>query len=125
MSSFSLLALAAIPFLSQLASAQSCSTLDNIKLTYYGFPDGPGDTTSFGCSGSTYVVSTSQSPPKAGGSGTYEDPFTLATAAGSTNLKQCELVYIPYLKKYFRNGDVCTGCGKFVLMSKWPTGHEN
>ena len=107
------MALAAMPLLSRFAYAQSCAPVDSIKLTFYGYVDGPGDTTSFGCSGSSPVTSTAQNPPTAGGSGSYDDPFTLATQAGSTLLQECELVYIPYLKKYFRYQDHCSGCGKF------------
>ena len=120
MSSLSLLALAAIPLFSRFAQAQSCTPMENVKLTFYGYPDGPGDTTSFGCSGSTMVASTAQNPPAAGGSGSYNDPFTMATMAGSTTIKECELVYVPYLKKYFRYADHCSGCGKFLSQTCAP-----
>ena len=34
----------------------ACSTISNVEFTFYGFPDGPSDTTSFGCSGTTQVA---------------------------------------------------------------------
>lgn len=34
----------------------TCSTTSNVEFTFYGYPDGPSDTTSFGCSGSTQVA---------------------------------------------------------------------
>lgn len=44
------------------------------------------------------------------GSGTYDDPITIATA--DSELGICETVYIPLLKKYGRHEDDCTQCGK-------------
>ena len=107
MPSIAFLALAAVPLLSKYAYAD-CAPVPDIKLTAYGFADGNSATTSFGCSGSNPVASGS-----AGGSGSYDDPFTLATAAGSSLLKECELIYVPYYKKYYRFQDHCSGCGKF------------
>ena len=46
------------------------------------------------------------------GSGTYSDPETFATAMDNTNFKECEIVYIPYLQKYFRYNDHCEQCSK-------------
>lgn len=34
----------------------TCSTTSDLEFTFYGFPDGPSDTTSFGCSGTTQVA---------------------------------------------------------------------
>lgn len=34
----------------------TCSTTSDVEFTFYGFPDGPSDTTSFGCSGTTQVA---------------------------------------------------------------------
>ena len=107
MSSLALLALAPAFLFSQYAQAQACAPVSGVQLTYYGFPDGNSDSTSFGCSGTT---KTPQTGNTAGGSGTSTDPFTFATKQGSTNFQECELVYVPYLKKYFRYMDHCTGC---------------
>lgn len=112
MPSYCFTALAAVSLLSQYVFAQ-CTPVDSIKLTAYGYPDGQSDTTSFGCNGATAFQSTTQTPGVAGGAGTYDNPFTLATMEGSTLLTECELVYVPYFKKYYRFQDHCTGCGKF------------
>ena len=34
----------------------TCSTTSDVEFTFYGFPDGSSDTTSFGCSGTTKVA---------------------------------------------------------------------
>lgn len=34
----------------------TCSTTSDVEFTFYGYPDGPSDTTSFGCSGTTKVA---------------------------------------------------------------------
>lgn len=34
----------------------TCSTTSDVEFTFYGYPDGPSDTTSFGCSGTTQVT---------------------------------------------------------------------
>ena len=88
-----------------LVSSQSCSSQTGVKLTFYGFPDGMSDTTSFGCDGTT-PLPTSESGT-AGGDGSYSNPETFATAMTNTNFKQCEIVYIPYFQKYFQYMDHC------------------
>ena len=37
----------------QFAYSQSCAPETGVKLTFYGYPDGNSDTTSFGCSGTS------------------------------------------------------------------------
>lgn len=44
----------------------------------------------------------------AGGTGTYADPITIATAPGELN--NCEIVYLPLLTKYGRVEDTCEQC---------------
>ena len=45
------------------------------------------------------------------GSGTYDDPISFATATDNKqNLPQCAIVYVPLLRKYFRNEDDCAEC---------------
>jgi len=46
--------------------------------------------------------------PKARGTGTYEDPLTMAGA--TKYFEKCEIVYSPYLQKYLRYEDTCSGC---------------
>lgn len=45
---------------------------------------------------------------QAGGTGTYADPLTFASAPGEFN--QCEIIYDPYTKKYLRFEDFCAQC---------------
>ena len=109
MLSFILLALA--PTFFSVARSQSCSSVSNIRLTYYGFADGGSDQTSLNCAGG---VASNQGGRAGGGSGSYENPFSFATLQGSSNFKECEKIYVPYLKKYFIYMDHCTGCGKTI-----------
>lgn len=88
------------------STATACSTAGNNIVTFYGYPDNdpPGPATSMNCGGRNY---------KAGGSGTYDDPVTIATAPGELN--NCEIVYLPFLTKYGRFEDTCEQCSKFLL----------
>jgi hypothetical protein len=47
------------------------------------------------------------------GTGTYDDPVSIATAPGELN--KCEVVYLPFLTKYGRVEDYCAQCGKSEL----------
>ena len=44
------------------------------------------------------------------GSGTYSDPLTFASAPGE--FSTCEVIYVPYLKKYARFEDTCDQCSE-------------
>ncbi|KAJ5398340.1 hypothetical protein N7509_006453 [Penicillium cosmopolitanum] len=79
----------------------ACSTPGNFIITFYGFPDNspPGSGTAYNCGGRNYI---------AGGSGTYDDPVTIATAPGELDV--CEIVYLPLLTKYGRREDDCAQC---------------
>ena len=44
------------------------------------------------------------------GTGTYSDPLTFASGSGEFNT--CEIIYVPYLKKYARYEDYCAQCSK-------------
>ncbi|CAD6583262.1 MAG: hypothetical protein ASARMPREDX12_001214 [Alectoria sarmentosa] len=83
----------------------TCSTTSDVEFTFYGFPDGNSDTTSFGCSGTTQVADGT-----AGGSGSYANPETFATALNNPTFVPCEIVYIPLLQKYFQYMDHCEEC---------------
>lgn len=85
--------------------SQSCSTQSGVEFTFYGFPDGMADTTSFGCQGTT-PLPVDQSGI-AGGDGTFANPETFATAMTTASFKQCEVIYIPYFQKYFQYMDHC------------------
>lgn len=108
----------------------TCSTTSDVEFTFYGFPDGPSDTTSFGCSGTTKVADGtaggSSKPlnlppsPKAipfpltvhhsQGDGSYANPETFATALNNPNFVPCEIVYLPLFQKYFQYMDHCEEC---------------
>jgi len=86
---------------SAMSIAHACSVVKDINFTFYGYKDNspPGDGVAYNCGGRNY---------HAGGSGTYADPLTFASAPGEYN--QCEIVYAPYLKKYLRMEDTCDAC---------------
>ncbi|RFU34247.1 hypothetical protein B7463_g2088, partial [Scytalidium lignicola] len=92
--------IAALAALAAVANA-ACSTPGNFEVTFYGYPDNspPGPATAYNCGGRNGV---------AGGTGTYDDPVTFATAPGEFN--QCEIIYIPLLTKYGRFEDICEQC---------------
>lgn len=71
-----------------------------MRVTYYGAYDNdpPGST------GIAYPVL----HDRAGGTGTYEDPITFATAPAE--LPAGTRIYYPYLKKYFVMEDYCAAC---------------
>ncbi|KAL8669727.1 MAG: hypothetical protein Q9168_005696 [Polycauliona sp. 1 TL-2023] len=96
------------PFIASLSlliypiTAQSCSTQDNVLITFYGYPD--NDPPGAGIGGQC-------GRPLAGGTGTYSDPITFATTA-TGDFKQCEVVYLPWVKKYARLEDSCAKCSE-------------
>ena len=57
-----------------------------VKHTFYGYPDNdpPESATAYNCGGRNFV---------AGGTGTYADPLTMASAQGEFN--ECEIVGFP------------------------------
>ncbi|PLB37239.1 uncharacterized protein BDW47DRAFT_126440 [Aspergillus candidus] len=78
----------------------ACEVWSGVQHTFYGYPDNdpPGAAISQDC-GRGFT---------AGGTGTFSDPLTMATAPGE--LENCEVVYVPFLKKYLRNEDYCAQC---------------
>lgn len=88
-------------------TASACSVRYNSRVTFYGYPDNspPGPAIAYNC-GRGYT---------AGGTGTYSDPLTVASATGEYN--QCEIIYLPYLRKYLRVEDECDEC-----TSDWANG---
>jgi hypothetical protein len=44
----------------------------------------------------------------AGGTGTYENPITFATDVNE--LGWCQIIYVPYMKRYFIHEDECSQC---------------
>jgi hypothetical protein len=83
-------------------SVHGCTRQGHVTYTFYGYPDNspPGAAIAYDC-GRGQI---------AGGTGTFADPLTMASAKGE--LTQCEVVYAPYLRKYLRYEDECGQCEK-------------
>jgi hypothetical protein len=96
------LALAAVVFLliafAAPLHAQEDQTMDIV--TFYGFPDNspPGTAIEF-----------PQIHDQAGGTGTFDDPITFATDPRLFSPGQ--VIYVPFLQKYFIMEDLCTNSG--------------
>jgi hypothetical protein len=100
-----------VAYLALLASvASACSITSNVKVTFYGVPDNDpagSDAIAYSCGSRGF---------HAGGTGTYSDPLTVASKEGGS-YGVCEIVYMPYLKKYVRNEDICAGCSEYFLVA--------
>lgn len=77
-----------------------CKETFNVEFTFYGMADG-GDITAFSCGNNRGI---------AGGTGSYSSPETFATSKNNPSFTRCEIVYIPYLRKYFQYSDLCIQC---------------
>ena len=79
--------------LSPTPSSHCVPVKRSVKLTFYGYPDNnpPSSNTAYNCGGRNNI---------AGGSRTYDDPLNMVSAQGE--FSQCEIVYVPYLKKCVR-----------------------
>lgn len=112
-STFALVAMAALIFsigvdsCGRRGSARCGSIVSNVEITFYGAPDNdpPGDETAWSCDDSRGT--------HAAGTGAYDDPLSFASAEGE--YEQCEIVYLPYLRKYLRFDDYCQQCSEFSL----------
>ncbi|KAL9582062.1 MAG: hypothetical protein Q9212_003513 [Teloschistes hypoglaucus] len=100
----------ALPLLFQHIFAQSCFPQNDVKVTFFGYPDNspPGAGIAFTQCGRSL----------AGGTGTHDDPISLATATQG-DFAVCDIVYLPWLKKYARYDDDCEQCGK-----DWDNGRQ-
>jgi 3D (Asp-Asp-Asp) domain-containing protein len=81
----------------------------NVKLTFYGWPDNdpPGNAIAYPGLGSS-------SHQGAGGTGTYDDPITVAVVTQSNNglWSPGTKMYLPSLKKYLIVEDECASCAQ-------------
>lgn len=83
----------------------TCRVFERVAVTFYGAPDNdpPGSqATAWSCDPSRGA--------KAGGTGSYLDPLSFASA--KYEFDKCEIIYLPYLKKYLRFDDFCATCGE-------------
>ena len=75
----------------------------NVKafMTLYGYADNspPGTVIAHPCIHSS-----------AGGTGTYADPITFATDVNE--LGWCQIIYVPYMQRYFIHEDECSECDR-------------
>ena len=103
-----ILVLAVAGFLGVLPSqSESCSPLDNVKVTFFGYPDNSPPGAGIAWSNCGHSL--------AGGTGSYDDPITFATATDG-DFKVCDVVYLPYLRKYARYEDDCEQCSKSLFI---------
>lgn len=134
----------AIQFASILAlishAAAVCQQKPNVKLTFFGYPDNspPGPATTHNCRGTSgdgvaggktnthfyRSPASKHSPPLSTmvlnpriGIGTYANPLTMAIGPGLWNLQPCDIIYVPFLKKYLRYDDTCGACSMFLSLS--------
>lgn len=82
----------------------TCSIVSDVKHTFYGWPDNDpaGASTAYSCDSSRPYI--------AGGTGTFADPLTFASAPGEFD--ECEIIYDPYTRKYLRFEDYCAQCNE-------------
>lgn len=107
----------------KLLAQTTCDDVEKVKVTFYGYPDntppGPNircllssrsDCTGCPTNSSSSTTATHCGPrgETAGGTGTYNDPITMASAA--TWFCHQEVVYMPFLQKYVRYEDFCADC---------------
>jgi hypothetical protein len=113
------------------SATSDCSQVEQVKVTFYGWPDNSPPGPAISCqlesrgncntgSGSCTSTSTNSNPSStpssicgprgeiAGGTGTYDDPLTMASAGEW--FCHLEVVYLPYLQKYLRYEDYCQAC---------------
>lgn len=62
----------------------------------------------FSCNAMIYLLTNKPFPST--GTGSYTDPISFATATDNSNFGKCAIVYVPSLRKYFRNEDDCAEC---------------
>ncbi|MDI1487983.1 MAG: hypothetical protein OHK93_007257 [Ramalina farinacea] len=89
---------------SRYALAQgTCSSTEGVKLTFYGMGSA-GTIPTYNC------PKASNNNKITAGDGSYDNPGLFATAVDNKQFTVCEIVYIPYFKKYFQYGDKCEQC---------------
>lgn len=98
--------------------ASGAATVQNVKVTFYGYPDNEDDVNSSHTNVIAYARTwlgqprhtDAQGRPVAGGVGTYADPVTVAAAENNPAYPPGKLVYFPGLRKYFLVEDICGNC---------------
>jgi len=109
------------------SSSQKCPPESNVKHTFYGFPNNTpaGAKIAYSCGRSLAGGKFIRMPTVDGqcshclsiGTGTFGDPVTFA-AASNGPFKRCEVIYVPYLRKYAWFEDVCGQCSTSLFLSR-------
>lgn len=84
--------------------------IQNSTVTFYGSPDNDpawSNATAYDCDNGRGF--------EAGGDGSFENPLSFATA--DKEYDKCEIVYLPYIKKYLIHDDYCETCSKCHVAS--------
>ena len=84
------------------ATAPAATSTVQAFMTLYGYADNspPGTDIAHPCGRRS----------GAGGTGTYADPITFATDV--KELPWCEVIYVPYMERYFIHEDECSECDR-------------
>ncbi|KAL8790955.1 MAG: hypothetical protein Q9195_006100 [Heterodermia aff. obscurata] len=104
--------LAALGLALLTSQTHSCTPLANVQITFFGYPDNspPGAGIAFTTCGHSL----------AGGTGSYSDPITFATAPDG-DFRVCEVVYLPHVRKYARYEDDCEQCNPKFAAHDWDS----
>jgi 3D (Asp-Asp-Asp) domain-containing protein len=89
-----------------------------LKMTFYGFPDNDPD--------HSKQIKYPIKHQEAGGTGTYDDPITVAvvTQSNGGNWSPGTLMYVPSLQKYLIVEDECANCDKDQI-DVWMNSDQN
>jgi hypothetical protein len=98
-----------------------------VKITFYGYPDNDDGTGHFGTSIIAHALTwkgrlryvDEEGLPRAGGTGTFDDPITAAASRGNHFFPPGTLLYIPEFRKYFFLEDECASCEKEEWLDLW------
>lgn len=103
-----LIAVASLSFAPTGVGATTAPSTVQAFMTLYGFVDNspPGPIIAHPCI-----------HPEAGGTGTYADPITFATDVNES--PWCQIIYVPYMKRYFVHEDECSECDR-----DWQKSHK-
>jgi hypothetical protein len=120
----SLLSLIVLLSTTLITAADNCTQTEQVTVTFYGFPDNTpagagircdldskGDCDACNNGDSNNLTRATACGPRgetAGGTGTFDDPLTMASAGKW--FCHLEVVYLPYLWKYLRYEDYCEQC---------------
>src|SRR5579883_2720735 len=109
-----------------VGSSSGGKTINNVYVTFYGWWDNSPP-------GNAIAYPKNQGNPTlhnvATAGGTFSNPSSFASDAKDGEFKVGDVIYVPYVKKYFINEDECTGSGPPVAgtgncEADWEKRHE-